>query len=69
MDSTKAEAIARITCDIGMEHVFVRPITHRGWGIFHLVGINSVEIVYSADTKEECYELLRLCKEKREGNS
>ena len=60
MNSTKAEAIARIQCDIGVNNVHVRPVSFKGWAILHQVDMYHAETIFSAKTKEECDEVVRL---------
>ena len=56
----KAEAIARIQCDFGVNGVHVRPLGFgRGWGILHQLDMYHAETIYSASTKEECEEVIR----------
>ena len=55
----KAEAIARIQCDFGVNGVLVRPLGFKGWGILHQTDMYHAETIYSAATKEECDEVIR----------
>lgn len=60
MDSITAEAVARIQCDIGVNNVHVRPISFKGWAILHQLDMYHAETIFSAKTKEECEEVIRL---------
>lgn len=60
MDSIKAEAIARIRNDFGVNGVHVRPISFQGWAILHQKDQYHAETIFSAETKEECDEIIRL---------
>lgn len=63
MNAIKAEAIARIQCEFGINGVCVRPV-YRGWAVLHVDSLNScAETIYEAKTKEECDEIIRLARE------
>ena len=65
MSMAKSEAIARIQCDYGVNGVCVRPVSNSKWAVLHVDSINSrAEVIYSADTKEECDEVVRLAAKK-----
>ena len=57
---SKAEAIAKIQCDFGVNNVHVRPVSFKGWAILHQTDMYHAETIYSAETKEECDEIIRL---------
>lgn len=63
MDTLKAEAIARIKCDIGVENVLVRPISHKGWAVVGVIDSFHAEQLYTAKTEQECYDLIRQARE------
>lgn len=60
MNMTKAEAIAKIQCDYGVNGVCIRPVSFHGWAILHQKDQYHAETVFSAETKEECQEVLRM---------
>lgn len=59
MAMDRAEAIARIQCDIGVNNVHVRPVSFKGWAILHQTDEYHAETLFSAKTKEECDEIIR----------
>ena len=60
MTMVEAEAIARIQKDFGVNNVHVRPVSFKGWAILHQTDMYHAEIIFSAKTKEECDEIIRL---------
>lgn len=55
MTMRNAEAIARIECNVGIENAVIRHIAYKNWAI---VDITTNEILYTADTEDECKALL-----------
>lgn len=60
MNSVVSEAIARIQCDVGLDGIQLRNIPFHGWAIVHKVDEYRSDVIYSAGSKEECEEVIRL---------
>jgi len=54
----RAEAIKRIK-ELGVNNVHIRPIGLKGWAILHQVDMFHAEVLFKADTEDECRDLIK----------
>ena len=55
---SKEMAIKKVK-ELGVNNVHIRPISFNGWGIFHQLDMYHAETVFSAETEEECRDIVR----------